>query len=61
MSPMWMSPRMKVNLDGRPRLHLRDQLLSLADLRDLPPVGPLIEGLLYRDTLAQLRRATRLL
>lgn len=34
--------------------HLRDRLVSLADLADLPPVRPLIDGLLYRDTLAQL-------
>lgn len=31
-----------------------DQLLSLADLANLPPVRPLVDGLLYRDTLAQL-------
>jgi len=33
---------------------LRDRLLSLSDLSSLPPVRPLVEGLLYRDTLAQL-------
>jgi hypothetical protein len=36
------------------RRRLSDRLLSLADLRNLPPVEPLIDGLLYRDTLAQL-------
>ncbi|MHD0279584.1 AAA family ATPase [Rhodococcus aetherivorans] len=39
----------------RPRM--RDRLLTLPDLRSLPPVEPLIEGLLYRDTLAQLSGA----
>jgi hypothetical protein len=34
--------------------HLRDRLLSLSTLQGLPPVQPLIEGLLYRNTLAQL-------
>ncbi len=47
--------------EGEPRrptyLHLSDRLLSLADLRNMPPVEPLIEGLLYRDTLAQLSGA----
>ncbi len=33
---------------------LRSQLLSLSDLATLPPVRPLAEGLVYRDTLAQL-------
>ena len=36
------------------RIHLRDRLLSLSDLSSLPPVRPLVDGLLYRDTLAQL-------
>lgn len=36
------------------KLHLRDRLVSLVDLGKLPPVRPLIDGLLYRDTLAQL-------
>ncbi len=36
------------------RIHLRDRLLSLSDLSSLPPVRPLVAGLLYRDTLAQL-------
>jgi hypothetical protein len=36
------------------RRHLRDRLLSLSALQDLTPVQPLIEGLLYRNTLAQL-------
>lgn len=34
--------------------HLRDRLLGIMDLRALPPVEPLIKGLLYRNTLAQL-------
>ena len=38
----------------RANRHLRDRLLSLTDLRTLPPVQPLIDGLLYRDTLGQL-------
>ncbi len=37
---------------GRP--HLRDRLLTLEQLGDLPPVQPLVEGLVYRDTLAQI-------
>ncbi len=40
------------NSDGR--VHLRDRLLSLSDLCALPPVEPLVENFLYRDTLAQL-------
>lgn len=36
------------------RPHLRDRLLSVTDLAHLPPVRPLVDGLLYRDTLAQL-------
>jgi hypothetical protein len=36
------------------RVHLRDRLLSLDDLAALPPVSPLIDGLLYRNTLVQL-------
>jgi hypothetical protein len=38
----------------RANRHLRDWLLSLTDIRTLPPVQPLIDGLLYRDTLGQL-------
>lgn len=34
--------------------HLRDRLLTVDRLRTMPPVKPLIGGLLYRDTLAQL-------
>jgi hypothetical protein len=34
--------------------HLRDRLLLLSELQNLPPVEPLIDGLLYRNTLAQL-------
>ncbi|NLV77776.1 MAG: AAA family ATPase [Rhodococcus sp.] len=37
-----------------PRPHLRERLLSLSDLAKMPGVEPLVEGLLYRDTLAQL-------
>ncbi len=34
--------------------HLRERLLCLRDLQTRKPVEPLIEGLLYRNTLAQL-------
>jgi hypothetical protein len=34
--------------------HLRDRLLRVSELQNLRPVEPLIEGLLYRNTLAQL-------
>lgn len=34
--------------------HLKDRLRSLDELRNLRPAEPLIEGLLYRNTLAQL-------
>jgi hypothetical protein len=34
--------------------HLRDRLLSLDQLADMPPVRPLVHGLLYRGTLAQI-------
>jgi hypothetical protein len=34
--------------------HLRDRLLCVSQLQNLPPVEPLIGGLLYRGTLAQL-------
>lgn len=37
-----------------PRRTLASQLLSLSDLGNLPAVEPLIDGLLYRNTLAQL-------
>ena len=36
------------------RVPLVDRLLSVSDLATLPPVVPLIDGLLYRGTLAQL-------
>lgn len=36
------------------RVHLRDRVLSLEQLRNLPPVEALVEGLIYRDTLVQL-------
>ena len=37
-----------------PGTHLLDRLRSLADLGTLPPVRPLIDGLLYRGNLAQI-------
>lgn len=37
-----------------PRPHMRDRLLSLTGLGALQPVRPLVDGLLYRGTLAQL-------
>lgn len=40
-----------------PREHLSRQLLTLSGLGKLPPVRPLVEGLLYRGTLAQLTGA----
>lgn len=43
--------------DPPPRPHLRDRLLTLDQLGNLPPVRPLVEGLIYRDTLAQLAGA----
>ena len=36
------------------RSSLRDKLLSIGELAALPPIEPLVDGLLYRDTLAQL-------
>ncbi len=36
------------------RPHLRDRLLTLDQLAAVPPTRPLVDGLLYRDTLAQL-------
>ncbi|MFI7002514.1 AAA family ATPase [Nocardia sp. NPDC050175] len=36
------------------RTPLGERLLSLADLADLPAAEPLVDGLLYRNTLAQL-------
>ena len=36
------------------RTHLRDRLLTLDELGDLPPVRPLVDGLLYRNTLVQI-------
>ena len=35
-------------------IHLRDRLMRLSDLKTMKPVEPLIEGFLWRDTLAQL-------
>jgi hypothetical protein len=40
--------------DGEVRPTMRDRLLSVFDLGGLPPVAPLIRGLLYRGTLAQM-------
>lgn len=37
-----------------PRKTFTQQLLSVADLANLEPVRPLVDGLLYRNTLAQL-------
>ena len=39
------------------RRHLRLELLTLSDLAHMAPVTPLVEGMLYRDTLAQLAGA----
>lgn len=39
------------------RPHLRDRLITLDGLADLPPVRPLVDGLIYRDTIAQLSGA----
>ncbi|GAA4880621.1 AAA family ATPase [Pseudonocardia benzenivorans] len=36
------------------RIPMRDRLLSVFDLSSLPPVTPLVDGFLYRGTLAQL-------
>jgi AAA domain-containing protein len=38
----------------KPHPHLRDRLLSLEALGQLPPSTPLINGLIYRNTTAQL-------
>jgi hypothetical protein len=40
--------------DESQQSHLRDRLLTLNDLAKLPPSKPLIDGLIYRNTLAQL-------
>lgn len=51
-------PAAEPGSDATPiRPHLRDRLVTLAGLADLPPVRPLVEGLIYRDTLAQLSGA----
>lgn len=39
---------------NRPRPHLRTRLLTLTGLGSLPPVHPLVDGLVYRGTLAQI-------
>lgn len=46
-----------VGLGDRAQPHLLNQLLRIPDLRDLPPAEPLIEGLLYKNTIAQLTGA----
>jgi len=40
--------------EREPHKHLRERLLSLDDLGNLPPVRPLVDGLLYANTLVQL-------
>ena len=40
--------------EGSAHVHLRDRLMRLSDLKTMKPVEPLIEGFLWRDTLAQL-------
>jgi hypothetical protein len=40
--------------EDRRRIPLRDRLLTMSGLADLEPPTPLLDGLLYRDTLAQL-------
>ena len=40
--------------EGKKAVHLRDRLMTLEDLAKLPPTKPLIDGLLYRNTLAQM-------
>ncbi|WP_157777993.1 AAA family ATPase [Nocardia terpenica] len=46
-------PRVEEPASSR-RTSLRDRLLSPTDLGRLPPAEPLVDGLLYRNTLAQL-------
>jgi len=46
--------RYAAEVDAAEAVTLCSQLLSLSDLSNLPPVRPLVDGLLYRDTLAQL-------
>ncbi|WP_445161441.1 AAA family ATPase [Mycobacterium sp. Dal123C01] len=59
-SPALLDPRAQVDVGAKvtgPQQsppHLRDRLLSVSQLQNLRPVEPLIEGLLYRNTLAQL-------
>ncbi|SNS40045.1 AAA family ATPase [Rhodococcoides kyotonense] len=43
--------------DGTPRVPLKERLLSVAGLSTLGAVEPLIRGVIYRDTLAQLSGA----
>lgn len=60
--PPWEPPDEPPQRNGhqqapRPAPTLRAQLLSLADLGGLPAVRPLVDGLLYEGTLAQLSGA----
>lgn len=50
----WEPPEAPANPSANDRPHLRDRVLTLEQLRDLPPADPLIDGLLYRHTLGQL-------
>lgn len=43
-----------VQLHPVPLSHLRDELLSISQLAKLPPTQPLVTGLVYRGTLAQI-------
>ena len=55
MSPNYGSALQVAEENDLPgRQHLRDRLLSLSELASMPAVQPLVDGLLYRDTLAQL-------
>lgn len=42
---------------GPTRVPLKARLLSVSDLRDIGTVEPLVDGIVYRDTLAQLSGA----
>ncbi|MFY2790519.1 AAA family ATPase [Rhodococcus sp. KRD162] len=56
----WQPPDEPPPLDDTttiPRVPLKDRLLSVSDLKQLGDVEPLISGVLYRDTLAQLAGA----
>jgi hypothetical protein len=49
--PDWLK---KEREEARENATLRDRLLSVSDLEHLPTVAPLVDEILYRDTLAQL-------